>query len=141
VLVRDDRVGRAGGLDEWTGKLAASMFQRDADDFEVVILMSLIEALPPGQLFAASSPGSPEEEQEPLSAHLSQFQFPTAQQGQRKVGNGIANACGGLGLYHCYDSITLSIVVSLSVQHSERPIISPVQAHHVEALHGRHALR
>jgi hypothetical protein len=46
------------------------MFQCDADNLEVVILVLLVKTLPPGQLFAASSPGSPEEEQQALAAQI-----------------------------------------------------------------------
>lgn len=79
VLVGDDRIGCAGGLDERASKIASAVLQRDADDFEVVIVMSLVESLPPGQLFTAASPGSPEEEQESLSPQVGYIQIAAVQ--------------------------------------------------------------
>jgi len=70
VLVGDDRVGCAGGINERASQFTAAVLQRDADNLEVFVLVLLIESLPPGQLFAASSPGPPEEEQQALFAQV-----------------------------------------------------------------------
>jgi hypothetical protein len=46
------------------------VLQSDADYLEVVILVLFVKSLPPGQLFTASSPGTPEEEQQALAAEI-----------------------------------------------------------------------
>jgi len=65
-LIDDGRILGIRRFDEWFGQMRAAVFERDGDEFEVVRCVARVEILPAWQLFAASSPRAPEEEQELL---------------------------------------------------------------------------
>ena len=62
MLVDKRWEGRVGLLDKWTCRMGTSMLERDRDELDVISLVLRVKLLPPGQLFAAASPRSPEEQ-------------------------------------------------------------------------------
>lgn len=73
MLVGDDRVFSIGRLNERLGEVAAAMLEGNRDQLKVVVAVGRVEALPAWQLFTAASPRSPEVQQEPLAAQLTQI--------------------------------------------------------------------
>jgi hypothetical protein len=74
------------GLYEWFGEVAPAVLERDSDQLEIVITVSVVEALPAWQLFTASSPGAPHVEQHAFAAQVAQVKLSAIEFRQSDVG-------------------------------------------------------
>jgi hypothetical protein len=70
LFVHQHRVFGAGFLDPGSGILNAADVFGNGDDFEILVLVFRVEFLPARQIETAASPGSPGDQQNPLTTEL-----------------------------------------------------------------------
>ncbi|HSH82022.1 MAG TPA: hypothetical protein VLA19_26140 [Herpetosiphonaceae bacterium] len=68
MLVHQHRKLGGRTLNPWPSRCGPLRLQGDGHQFEVLVPILLVEMLPPGQLFAAASPRTPDKQQHPLAA-------------------------------------------------------------------------
>ena len=83
---------RSGGFDVRSGVFPSVMLARDRDDLEIGFRGKCrVKTLPPGQLLATASPGSPPEEQRALAAQRIERQLATLHAGKGQGWDDVAN--------------------------------------------------
>jgi hypothetical protein len=85
IFVDQHRERNASLLDEWSCQLGTIVFERDADYTASAVELFSTEMLPPGQLFAASSPGAPEEQEHAISPIVGKMMLMSVEIGQLQL--------------------------------------------------------
>lgn len=85
VLIDHRRERRARGLDVRPRRVRPRMVDRNRNQLEVIAAMRLVESLPPGQLFPATSPRRPHEKERPLAPRLRQRYLAAIKTRQRNL--------------------------------------------------------
>jgi|SRR5579884_4002542 len=78
ILVNQRGEAHVSRLDKRPSALAAVVLHGDRDELKIRGLVFLVEALPPGQLLAAASPGAPKEQQRALASEIREAELAIA---------------------------------------------------------------